>query len=225
MKTKLRIIDKNAESDIFTNHELYCDGSEVLFAGYSSLYEPVTVSELTRKLEDNNNTINIIQIIEDLSNNSYSIEDIEYVKSMYSKIINNSPEEEDSNKIYNIEVDPRKTRSTSNLLGDKVVLDFVEFENSITFDLLSDSEYTSIVNLSDIKGTYGMAEVCIKYSIEDNIRSYNTIIDIFGGNIIEEVDDIITLEYIGKVLKVIPKSNTISECIINNCRITYGIRI
>ena len=144
---------------------------------------------------------------------------------MYSRIINNNPQEEDSYKIHNIEVDPRKTRSTSNLLGDKVVLDFVEFENSITFDLLSDSEYTSIVNLSDIKGTYGMAEVCIKYSIGDNIKSYNTIIDIFGGNVIEEIDDVVVLEYIGKVLKAIPKSNTISECIINNCRVTYGNRI
>lgn len=224
MDTKLRIVDNNnSTADIYINDGLYCDNNEVLFSGYTSIYEPVTISELTRKLE-NHNVVDIFPEINQLILQSiYNEKDVEYVKSMYSEIINNNPQEEDNRN--KIEVDPRKTRSTSNLLGDRIVLDFVEFDNSITFDILGDSEYTSIVNLSDLSGNYGMAEVCVKYSIENSIGSYNTIIDIFGGNVIEEIDDIIVLEYIGKVLKVIPVSDTVNECIINNCRVTYGNRI
>ena len=70
-----------------------------------------------------------------------------------------------------------------------------------------------------------MAEVCIKYSIGNLIYSYNTMIDVFGGNVIEEIEDLIILEYINKVLHVYPKSENIGECIISNCRISYGNRI
>ena len=216
-KVKLRIVDNDQENDIYVNSGIiYCDGQEIKFSDYpNSIDEPVTSLSLTKKLEDYDD-IRISLLAE------YSISDIEYVKSMYSQIVCNNPSEEE---IKNIEVDPRRLRSTSNLLGEHVDLDFISFENSITIDLLNDEEYTGIVNLSDIQGTYGIAEVCIKYSIGNLIYSYNTMIDVFGGNVIEEIEDLIILEYINKVLHVYPKSENIGECIISNCRISYGNRI
>ena len=184
-KVKLRIVDNDQENDIYVNSGIiYCDGQEIKFSDYpNSIDEPVTSLSLTKKLEDYDD-IRISLLAE------YNISDIEYVKSMYSQIVCNNPSEEG---IKNIEVDPRRLRSTSNLLGEHVDLDFISFENSITIDLLNDEEYTGIVNLSDIQGTYGMAEVCIKYSIGNLIYSYNTMIDVFGGNVIEEIEDLTTL--------------------------------
>lgn len=221
MKTKLRIINDDVSNDIYVaDGNIYCNSEEIKFSNYHDINEPVTSKDLTSILESSPLAL-INNIIDPDFRPIYNDSDIKYVKTKYSQIVCNNPSEE----IKILEVDPKRFRSTSNLLGGSIDLDFVSFENSITFDLLGDEEYTSIVNLSDIKGTYGMAEICIKYSIGDNIYSYNTLIDIFGGNVIEEIEDLVVLEYINMVLHVYPKSETINECIISNCRVSYGNRI
>ena len=112
-----------------------------------------------------------------------------------------------------------------------------------TYDLLSVGDYTNQINIkqyiykSELPGISGKLDVSVFYSYPKNLSSQdletvvytvsftafsyssegilNNPVKIFG-------DENIQVEYIDGILSVYPKTTKVTECIINNCILSYG---
>jgi len=120
--------------------------------------------------------------------------------------------------------------SSTNNIADK------EIEESIDLIKSFDS-YTNTVNLNELINYSTDAyincrvDLTILYSIRGVIYNYNTMFTAFDYNAhqilniyntIENINNYVQLEYINGTIKVIPISQEVNECIINNCTIIYG---
>lgn len=117
--------------------------------------------------------------------------------------------------------------------------------NTVSIDMIScDSDiYTDIIDLKNIIKIFPKSNLSMKidlsvlYSKNGKIYNYDTTINGINYNIedtkdstvsiknnpiIENINSDIFIEYTDLIIKVLPTSNLISECIINNCTITYG---
>ena len=118
-------------------------------------------------------------------------------------------------------------------------------EGTTTIDILrvdSDS-YTNIVSLSNLKslnistGVEAKVDLEIQYSLSNSsygIFNHHTVFSAFeciekGGaiitnsyNFIELVNNKVQIEYIDDIIRVLPISDDVTECIISNCIVTYG---
>ena len=120
--------------------------------------------------------------------------------------------------------------SSTNNIADK------EIEESIDLIKSFDS-YTNTVDLNELINYSTEAyincrvDLTILYSISGIIYNYNTMFTAFDYNAnqvlniyntIENINNRVQLEYINGTIKVIPTSQEVNECIINNCTVIYG---
>ena len=117
------------------------------------------------------------------------------------------------------------------------IVDFINNSiviNAIKYD--SDS-YTNILNLDDLvnnsahSGISSKVDLTIQYSKGSRIINHDTAFEAFrfgddneieSNNFIEDINSDVVLEYFNNIIRVIPSSDDVNECIIRNCTITYG---
>ena len=111
-------------------------------------------------------------------------------------------------------------------------------ENSRVIELVNGTLYTDTINFNELMrkvqaiGISCVAEVSVSYTILDIIykgsftfKPFEYISDdtIEVRNMISKIgDDKVQAEYFNGILRVIPVSSEINECIIDNCTVTYG---
>lgn len=113
--------------------------------------------------------------------------------------------------------------------ASKMVIDVLE--NQISIDLIEPDQYTSSVNLVKVCRKTGYlftsakVDLSIKYVKGSSIFGKDLTFEAFSHStvvdFISTLNDI-TIEYVSGVVRVIPNSNEVTECIISNCIITYG---
>lgn len=109
----------------------------------------------------------------------------------------------------------------------------VDFVNgSITFEITRDGQYTNILGLENIvqkcsSSPDSIIKVTVTYSIGKDIYSVDTIFKPISSNLVEaefirRLGGDVELEFTNGVLRVMPISDRVAECVISNCIITYG---
>lgn len=122
-------------------------------------------------------------------------------------------------------------KSVVDILNGTLVLSIIDYE--------SDS-YTNTVNLKPLINSYpyesvkGKVDLNIQYSKLGKIYNKEITFEAFryeygengleviSNNIIEELEVDVVMEYYDNLIRVLPKSREVNECIISNCTITYG---
>lgn len=170
--------------------------------------------------EDNNLGLNLCNL------DNISSETILEFESEYNDILNMKNTD---NEIY--------LYSASNRVIDLL-------NNVISIDLIScDTDtYTDTIDLKNIIKSFPKSGLSMKidlnilYSKNGKIYNYDTVINGIDYNInnkinttfienkpiIENINSDIAIEYTNLIIKIIPISELITECIINNCTVTYG---
>ena len=100
-------------------------------------------------------------------------------------------------------------------------------DNTIVIELVRPEFYTNSLNLEElIKKNYGnfaKIDISIQYTKNEKVFNFCTS---FNGipivNFMENINKDLALEVINGVIRIIPKSSKIKECIISNCTVTYG---
>ena len=111
-------------------------------------------------------------------------------------------------------------------------------EWSVVLDYCGPDSYTNTINLTEpIKfystkpGIQGKVDLSVLYTIGENLYTYNTTFCSFKydssdnlilEDLIETDGYYVEIEYIGGIIKAIPISKDVTECIINKCSLTYG---
>lgn len=131
-----------------------------------------------------------------------------------------------------------KTISTSSFYSSsKITVDILE--SSITVDLINKNTYTNTISLQTIEkktakpGISGKIDLTVKYTKNYRIFGQDLTFEAFKYNDSEinpessKLDFVSTLgdvrvEYTNGVIRVIPESTDVDECIISNCILTYG---
>lgn len=114
----------------------------------------------------------------------------------------------------------------------------MEKESQESIDLIKGFDsYTNTVSLNELisystePGLNCRVDLTILYSKDGEIYNHNTMFTAFDYsehqllniyNTIENINNLVQLEYINGVIKVIPISQEVNECIINNCTVIYG---
>ena len=125
--------------------------------------------------------------------------------------------------------------------SSKIVVNILD--NQIIMDLVDKDEYTNSVSLKkyidkSIKaGLSGKIDLSIEYSKEGNIFGKDFTFEAFNYEKLEDDNNPqlniknrtfninsneVIVEYLDGVIKVLPQSKSIDECIISNCLLTYG---
>lgn len=128
-------------------------------------------------------------------------------------------------KNYKIE----KTLYTSS----KMMIDIME--DLIVVDLIEPDQYTSSVDLNRVEkkmiqpNLSAKVDLSVKYSKGSELYGQDLTFEAFSYNDsdVSRVDFVSTLgdvvvEYVDGIVRVIPDSKDVTECIISNCVITYG---
>ena len=121
---------------------------------------------------------------------------------------------------------------------------------SITLDLISSDQYSNTISLLEIEkkstkpNIFALVDLSIKYTILPQIQTSEVVpVEVYKKNLffeafryneigesekinfistVGENDGKISVEYIDGIIRVVPDSPNIGECIISNCVITYG---
>lgn len=140
-------------------------------------------------------------------------------KETYKDILNSM----DANEIYLF----NSSSSTYDLLTGSVVIDVIKY-NSDT--------YTNMVNINDLasKAVHSSisckVDLNIQYTKKYKVYNHSTSFEGFNykankfsrNNFIEEIGSDVSIEYLEGIVRVIPVSDDILECIISSCTVTYG---
>lgn len=140
-------------------------------------------------------------------------------KETYKDILNSM----DASEIYLF----NSSRSTYDLLTGSVVVDVIRY-NSDT--------YTNMVNINDLANrTVHQSISCkvdlnVQYTKKFKVYNHSTSFEGFNyksnnfsrSNFIEEIGSDVSIEYLEGIIRVVPVSDDILECIISSCTVTYG---
>jgi hypothetical protein len=120
--------------------------------------------------------------------------------------------------------------SSTNNISDKEIIESMDLIKS--FDSYTNTvDLNELINYSTDAYINCRVDLTILYSINGVIYNYNTMFTAFDYNAhqvlnmyntIETINNRIQLEYINGTIKVIPTSQEVNECIINNCTAIYG---
>lgn len=146
------------------------------------------------------------------------------------------------NNYYKKIVEMKENESVVLYNSSKLVVDILS--GSITLDLISGDEYTNTLSLINAEkrmckpNLSGKVDLTVKYSKNNTIYSHNLTFEAFKyssddvsptvernhfmGSVGQLNNPDITIEYIDGVIRAIPCTNSIDECIIGNCLLTYG---
>jgi hypothetical protein len=174
---------------------------------YYRRYEPVSLlSTLQEGIERENNTSNYEQLSDELDRN---VSEIEKFLNENKEIINSS--ENDSSYLSNPISEP------------------------IVYNLIHGGQYTNIISLENIiqkcsSSPDTIISVNINYSKGNNIFDYSSKFKpmrvrngvITESEFIRRFHDDVELEFTNGILRAMPISNEVVECIITNCIVTYG---
>lgn len=141
-------------------------------------------------------------------------------------------------KYYN-EIEAMNETGITLYNSSKIVIDFIN--NSVSLDLLGKDEYTNTISLVGIEkkqsrpGVSAKIDLTISYTKDEvvykedlNFEALNYIEEdslpkLQRNNFISQVGNgEILVEYIDGIIRVIPASDLVDECIISNCIMTYG---
>lgn len=163
-----------------------------------------------------------------------------YSKSESTVLFNNSsPTVSDINRILEYYNKIKNMNETGITLynSSKIVIDFLN--NSISLDLLGKDEYTNTISLVGIEkkqaraGISAKIDLTVSYTIDSatykedlsfealEYVEENSLPVLKRINFISQVGEVL-IEYIDGIIRVIPASNNVDECIISNCIMTYG---
>lgn len=170
---------------------------------------------------------------------------LEYLKNnnnKYLKEIYNLYNNMNSSEIYLYST----SKNVVDILNNSITIDVIPYNSDIytnTLNLVSLINYHISPKISakiDLGIQYSKSEVRYEkgqgdklvaiteeklYSKETTFSansSYNQKGELISEDYIEEVGTDIIIEYIDNIIRVIPKSANIDECIISNCTVTYG---
>ena len=118
--------------------------------------------------------------------------------------------------------------------SSKVIVDFLS--KSISIDLMTEDSYTNTVSLLPViekhktSGLTAKVDLNVRYSKENVIYSRELTFEAFKyegstfntESFIKKLNSDIFIEYLNGVIRVIPESPLVNECIISNCIVTYG---
>ena len=137
----------------------------------------------------------------------------------YKDILNSM----DANEVYLF----NSSKSTYDLLTGSVVIDVIKY-NSDT--------YTNTVNINELSKRNVHSSISCKvdlnvqYTKKYKVYNHSTSFEGFNyksntfsrKNFIEEIGSDVSIEYLEGIIRVIPVSDDILECIISSCTVTYG---
>ena len=129
-------------------------------------------------------------------------------------------------------------------LYDSSPIDYIDLlKNSITVSLINPNTdtYTNKVTLSSVKnyvttvsGIEGLVDLSVMYTKGGKIYTQSLIFKAFkytnknskivceDNEYYSDINNDVEVSYINNIISVVPKTSLITECIINNCFITYG---
>lgn len=134
--------------------------------------------------------------------------------------LDNIKAEMEKNNIYLYDI----SRSTIDLLENTVTYNIIDYSSDV---------YTNTVSLGEVSvglvypGCRGSVELSIQYSKSGKVYNHDTVFKtlIWGEtveNFTEPIGSDVVIEYANNVIRVIPVSADVDECIISNCVLTYG---
>lgn len=129
----------------------------------------------------------------------------------------------EKNNIYLYDV----SHSVIDLLRNTVMYKIIDYDSDV---------YTNTISLNNVSyglvypGCRGRVELSVQYSKGDKIYSHDTMFETLINDskkiIIEDfrktINNDVVIEYVGNVIKVLPISSEVDECIISDCILTYG---
>lgn len=169
---------------------------------------------------------------------------LEYLKSSDNEHLNeiyNLYSNMNSSEIYLYST----SKNVVDILNDSITIDIIPYNSDIytnTVDLMNLITYSISPNIStkiDLGIQYSKNEMRYEngankehvvvneeklYSKETTFAgpSYNSEGKLVSKDYIEQINNDVVIECINNVIRVVPKSTNIDECIISNCTITYG---
>lgn len=148
-----------------------------------------------------------------------SEEEKELFRTEYKEILDGMAKNEIY--IYN------SSKNIIDFVNNSVIINAIKYDSDIYTNTLSLNE---LLNNSSYPGISGKVDVTIQYSKDNFIVNHDVTFEAFkfsddkltNNNFIEDINSEVIFEYTNNIIKVLPKSNDIDECIIRNCTITYG---
>jgi hypothetical protein len=146
-----------------------------------------------------------------------------------------------NNVYYNNVISMKEQSGVTLYSSSKVVVDIVN--GSVSIDLVEDDVYTNTISLVGIEtkiskaNLSGKIDLTVKYTKEGIISGQDLTFKAFKYTNTESPeltrDDFISplgsmsdpdvmVEYVDGVIRVIPESSSVDECVISNCVLTYG---
>lgn len=120
--------------------------------------------------------------------------------------------------------------------SSKVSIDLLE--GTISFNMIKSDEYTNIVNLVGLEGGLrgGMScqvEMSVHYTLDGSVHGETLTFTAFECSEDSETVNInrenfvttlgnVSVEYLDGIIRAVPVTEEIDECIINSCTVTYG---
>lgn len=211
-----------------------------------SRFRPLHISELDKKLKDRGYNLGLVSqytgtgltmsldpIIPEKSINITMDDSKEFAEEVLKYYIENYPEDEQRL----LQPDQKELDLFD---SSTQVIDIMSGIQTLELINLNSDSYTNIVSLIPLKrynmeeGVSAKVNVGVQYTINSNIKYYSTTFTAFdyeevegklsleSDNWIESINDEVQVEYINGILKALPLSNDVSECIISNCTVSYG---
>ena len=243
----LDIVSSSSSSDISLSGKSIKCGEDII-NNLTSNERPLYLSELLTRINRRNLSIPMLRVIKNGKLYQYlgnygrdasrptlplvNTEDNSNIVNIFPELLlDNFNLDELYSNVLNMKAIDGKTFYNSS----KVVVDFLT--STITVDYLSDKEYTNTVSLIDVQkklttpGISCMVDLSVKYTKKDEEVIYykNLTFNAFtigeeeDFDFISSLDNEVTVEYVGGIVRVIPETLDIEECIISNCILTYGM--
>ena len=226
----LEIVTSNSEGVSIKGDSILCDGVEINHIQETD-NRPLLLSELIGRLKYRNWGYPMMKIYE--NGTYYGCDSIEMDIDLSLPRI---PKESRRFPITTSKINEIMQENITTLYSSsKVIVDFLN--ESIAVDLLENDEYTNTINLVDVERRLGYSNISckvdltVRYTISGEVRCRDLTFKAFSigedgeikrDDFISPLGDDIMVEYVDGVVRVIPSSHEVDECIIGNCVITYG---
>lgn len=180
---------------------------------------------------------NKLDTTNNVKNLSWNEEEEEILKTPITDLSEEFSSGEELKKLLELQKTVQEMKETDGKTfynSSKIIVDFLS--KSISIDLMTDDSYTNTVSLVPIiehqktPGLTAKADLSIKYSKGNETCASDLTFEAFRyigstlstKNYVRDINSEVLVEYLDGVIRVIPKSSQINECIISNCVVTYG---
>lgn len=142
------------------------------------------------------------------------------------------------------------TKNTVDILNNSVIIDIIPYSSDVYTNTVDLGPLTSYYISPNVKTKIDIGIQYSKNTPEEVISSEGTVtginyveklyskettflgfsysldnsgkISLLVNNYVESIGEDVVIEFVNNVIRVIPKSNDVDECIISNCTVTYG---